>query len=344
MNEVTLLEKEQIFGEKKLDIFNKIGYSAKITDFAILLGGTVHKCYDVNNKEHNTGWYVTKTIIDYDSIFLINSYTRNGIYNYKYREEGIRPVVSYSKIKNDISNEIVNEDGVREIEYGEYPQQAVNKELQDKLEELYENNKLIKTNKTYTTDSRKYDEYFEHFLPQEHIEYKFDDKKYVRVKANINSLNRTLSNDIMYVDDDYVWVEVSKVKWLVDEKNDIVLSKDIIVAGIQFDNNKQDFVDNFNDTNMYRFLNIYFIKDIMPNKVNENTIKRDNTIKLFEEYKEALLRYNSAIKNLDTIKIKYEEVSEEYEDAKKAFEKIERNLPSLLEKEKNGKSKVKKFK
>ena len=344
MDEVTLLSREQIFGDNKLNIFNKITPQTMITDFSILLGSGVCLSYFGGNKKNQYGNYFTKTNYGYSNIYYISYFADLFKSNFSDYDIGIRPIISYSKIKNNILNEIINEDGITEVEYGEYPQYAASKELQEKLEELYQNGKLTETNKIYTTDSRKYNEYDKDFLPQEHIEYEFDDKKYVRVKANINSLNRTLSNDIMYVDDDYVWVEVSKVKWLVDEKNDIALSRDILVAGIQFDNNKQDFVDNFNDTNMYRFLNIYFIKDIMPNKVNENTIKRDNTIKLFEEYKEALLRYNSAIKNLDTIKIKYEEVSEEYEDAKKAFEKIERNLPSLLEKEKNGKSKVKKFK
>ena len=41
MNEVTLLEKEQIYGDNKLEIFNKITPKSAITDFAILLGGYV---------------------------------------------------------------------------------------------------------------------------------------------------------------------------------------------------------------------------------------------------------------------------------------------------------------
>ena len=39
MDEVTLLSREQIFEDNKLDIFKKIDASATITDFAILLGG-----------------------------------------------------------------------------------------------------------------------------------------------------------------------------------------------------------------------------------------------------------------------------------------------------------------
>ena len=186
-----------------------------------------------------------------------------------HRSNGIRPVLSYAKIKDDISNEIINEDGIKEVEYGEYPQYVVNKKLQDELEELYENNKLIETGKTYTTDSRKHNEYEKDFLPQEHMEYGFGGKKYVRVKANPcrNGSFFTLSNGEMYINDDYVWVEVSKVKWLVDEENDIVISKNILVAGIQF-NNDENYTGYFENSNMYKFLNTYFIKDIQEKNID----------------------------------------------------------------------------
>ncbi len=124
MDEVTLLSREQIFGENKLNIFKKINNSAKITDFSILLGGY----YSAYNGR--TGYYWTKyNIID---ILGCKYYEHTN-----HRNIGIRPVISYSKIKNDISNEIISEDGITEIEYGEYPQKAVNIELQDELEELY---------------------------------------------------------------------------------------------------------------------------------------------------------------------------------------------------------------
>ena len=206
MDKVTLLSRKQIFGKDEINIFNKIGRSATITDFAILLG----EYYILSI---GTGFYWIKS----DNICTIVDYTGYQYYvcDFNFRNIGIRPVVSYSKIKDDISNEIINEYGIKEIEYGEYPQKAINQELQEKLEELYKNNKLIETGKIYTTDSRKYNEYDKDFLPLEHIEYEFDDKKYVRVKADsrYNEELFILSNGKKYKDDDYVWVEVSKVKW-----------------------------------------------------------------------------------------------------------------------------------
>ncbi len=289
MDEITLLSYEQICGKNRLDIFNKITSRATITDFALLFGGAT---YIDEIFGYRIGLYWIKTN-KYNSI--INIF---GSVEYKptnHRATGIRPVASYSKIKNDISNEIINEDGITEVEYGEYPQYTVNKELQYELEKLYENNKLTKTGKRYTTDSRGYYEYSKDFLPQEHIEYEFDDKKYVRVKANPFYGSFKLSNGEEYKDGDYVWVEVSKVKWIVDEDNDIALSKNILVAGIQFDN-KEEYTGDFENTNMYKFLNTYFIKDI---QIQEKYIDISKISGTYEEamalIEEAKRRHNEIL-------------------------------------------------
>lgn len=63
MNNFTFLTEEQFFGPGKLDIFQKRGTKAAITDFAILLGGYVSDIHldGVNSLEARTGWYWTKT-------------------------------------------------------------------------------------------------------------------------------------------------------------------------------------------------------------------------------------------------------------------------------------------
>lgn len=48
MKKFTFLEKEQICGNKQLDIINKYGKKCIITDFSILLGGNVRI---ITNKE-----------------------------------------------------------------------------------------------------------------------------------------------------------------------------------------------------------------------------------------------------------------------------------------------------
>lgn len=64
MNNFTFLTDDQIFGTSKLEIFDKIGTQAAITDFAILLGGYVSDNYYYNggtSLEDRTGWYWTSS-------------------------------------------------------------------------------------------------------------------------------------------------------------------------------------------------------------------------------------------------------------------------------------------
>ena len=63
MSDFTFLTEEQYFGDDKLDILEKRGTKAAITDFSILLGAYVSD-YHVDNDsslEGRTGYYWTKS-------------------------------------------------------------------------------------------------------------------------------------------------------------------------------------------------------------------------------------------------------------------------------------------
>ena len=63
MSDFTFLTKEQCWGDEELDIFEKRGTQAAITDFSILLGGWVSN-YRISNDsslEGRTGTYWTKS-------------------------------------------------------------------------------------------------------------------------------------------------------------------------------------------------------------------------------------------------------------------------------------------
>ena len=63
MSKFTFLTEEQCFGADKLDIFEKRGTKAAITDFSILLGGWGSNEHVKNDSslEGRTGYYWTKT-------------------------------------------------------------------------------------------------------------------------------------------------------------------------------------------------------------------------------------------------------------------------------------------
>lgn len=65
------------------------------------------------------------------------------------RISGIRPVISYSSIIKESLNGRVNNLGVYEVEYGEYPQTIVDESLSNELEKLYIENKLQQASEVY---------------------------------------------------------------------------------------------------------------------------------------------------------------------------------------------------
>ena len=124
---ITFLTEEQIFGDKQLDIFQKYGPACAITDFSILLGGFVsndHHTKEGDTDKDRTGWWWTRTdnrdtdarAVDNLGIYYNIVRTRNG---------GARPAIPYSSISSIASNEVRGSFGIKDVEYGEYPQTIV---------------------------------------------------------------------------------------------------------------------------------------------------------------------------------------------------------------------------
>lgn len=281
MKNFTFLTDDQIFGTSKLEIFDKIGTQAAITDFAILLGGYVSDNYYYNggtSLEDRTGWYWTSSddkdndarVVGRNGGSYSNSVTR--------RDGGARPAFSFSSISSISTNGVSgrNKYGIIEFEYGEYPQKVAPKNLQVVLEQAYHNSfsTLKPTGKTYTTDSKKYNDYEAKFQAQQFQEYSYTDgKKYVRVKTNswFDGSKFKLSNGEEYKDGDYVWVEVQPIKWLVvDENKNIALSERLLFAGVQF-KNKRNYKGDFSKTDIKKFMDDCFSKDIELINVNVKT-------------------------------------------------------------------------
>lgn len=270
MNEFTFPTMNQIFGNKenKLGIFEEYGLAAAATDFAICCG-----CY-VNTgfyKENNmVGSYYTKDK-DIDSMMSVGvSYleTKN-CYNPRNRGMGARPMTTFENL-SDCAKIVSEHDRYFEVEYGEYPQEAVSEEMQLELTNLLSS--LKATVKNYTIDSMACWSNAD-FTPESLIEYEYNNKKYVRVQAKCSTGGKiTLSNRIEYFDGDYVWIEVQPVRWLVDKIKKTVIAKRILFAGIPLDNSNQ-YEGDFEKTIMQRYLNDCFVKDIIPSK---NDMKVNN--------------------------------------------------------------------
>ena len=266
---VTLLEQEQYFEEaSKLDIIKKYGTKVAITDFAILLGGFVSSSYyssDGNNLENRTGYHWTRSSDnDGDVRAVASAGNRDPEYVAK-RTGAVRPALLSSSICN-APNGVRGSSGILEIQYGNYPQQVAESRLSATLEQEYQSRRLNQTGKSYTTDSRKYNDYNNGFQAQQHQEYEYQGKKYVRVQANLyteNSNEQTLSDGRKVKNGDAVWVEVQPITWQIDERTKTALAKKCLVAGVRFYKQRGKWYGNWNNTEMKQFLETHFAKDMV---------------------------------------------------------------------------------
>ena len=127
------------------------------------------------------------TDIGYNYARVVNDDGRRHRGSVYKRHGGARPALPFSSIGSIPTNGESGKrarDGILEVEYGYYPQKAVSKDMQERLERVFKSGKMTKTRNTYTTDSVAYDKYNTTFQPQTHQEYEYNEKRYVRVKAN----------------------------------------------------------------------------------------------------------------------------------------------------------------
>ncbi len=286
-DELTLLSEEEILGMnggRQLDVLKKYGTKSAITDLGILTGCfyvdiyKYHFVLDDQTLKGRTGRWYTRASDDDGDVWSVDE---NGIMrpDYRFRRDiAIRPVLKSSVTFDSIyKNKIERYNGTEEVEYGEYPQYAPSADVQELLEQAFQNENLMKTGKTYTFDSTKYYYNDKGFQPITYDEYYCKGRKYIRIKANSSYDGDyfTLSNGEKYKGGDYVWVEVSPIRWLMDDKTKTLISKRCLVSGIRFQDKDKKYNGDFKNTEMYMFLNTYLVKDIeiyfIPNMIQQVT-------------------------------------------------------------------------
>ncbi len=344
MSKFTFLTQEQCFEEKeKLEVIKKRGTKAVITDFSILLGGWASRktayCHidDDDSLEGRTGYYWTKSDDGDNYVYAVNNTGDRSYGRAKVRSGGARPALPFSSISDIPTNGVSGapkkaKDGVLEVEYGYYPQKAVSRDMQERLEKAFKSRKLTRIGTKYTTDSRKCDEHDEEFSPKRHDEFQLYGKRYVRVEANssFNGDEFKLSNGETYKDGDCVWVKVEPIKWLVSEEDKLMLTEKIIFAGVQFNHETEYHTEDFESTDIKKFIDEYWSKDIEqvreiggqaqkikktrlqrlnPDKSQNMSIKKMTITEELESYIEAgesvLLRGPSGVGKTDRVKTLY---------------------------------------
>lgn len=329
-----LLTEEQIYGPKKLEIFKKFGAKCAGTDLTYILGSKkttifgYKSHYDKSSRGRTVDYYY---LGNYSEIAhkVLASGKPNITENYD-DITAVRPVLKSSEIfysllstKREIGK------GIYEVTYGEYPQYAPEKEVQDKLESLYQKNKLEKTGKTYTLpdpdQKSKYfpsvSDYDEYDLKpgkinslietpkydtanKKYEEYEYNGKKYIRISTK-NIGNKKLSNGI--VQEDVVWLEVSPIEWILDEENELLIAKRALLSGIPYGINwVESHGRSYGSSGVYKreifptfieqFLNKYMLEDILPISFKKPEItKEQSKLQQIQEEKKQLEEYKETL-------------------------------------------------
>jgi hypothetical protein len=291
MEDFTFLTKEQI---KELDIMKYYGTKAVISDFAILLGGYATKEYyisDNSSKKDLIGCWWSKTY-DANGVLIIDSFGYDTSKDPLNRRVCARPYLQYSKIADKcISNVSINDD-ISLVQYGEYPQKIVLKEYANKLEQAYRDGTIKKTGKKYTTDSIRYQDKDSNFRVAKYSEYEYEDKKYIRFIGDSNCNGAVLSDGRVVHAGFVYWVSVDAITWIVDKKKDIALSKNLLFSGIRF-NNEKNYIGDFQNTEIKRYLDECFRKEIIPEEIYRLTKSNERKDKIINDILAKLFIYQS---------------------------------------------------
>lgn len=271
--ELTLLSVEQIWGNSQLEVLKKYGTKIAATDLCILTRGCVRDEDYVDEDKSLTGrtcvaW--TKTVNKYvKEIFLDGLCSCCGYINNI--SCVIRPVLQNSTIS--LPSTVSDPNIIMEIEYGEYPQNAPSATMQKELEKEYKKG-MNKTWRSYTFSSSPCDDFDTLFKPITYDEYEYHGKKYIRVRAiaEYPDYESILSNGLACKDGDYFWVQVSPVKWLIDDKTGLLISKKGLVAGIGFGDVKyyDGMSYDFDKSELKKYLDTHMMHDLFQNTVSLN--------------------------------------------------------------------------
>ncbi len=233
------------------------------TDLVKLLGGS----RSFWTKTSDTGCVVVIDPYDnYKSEFCDN------------KDVSIRPVIKLPGRADKVFPNIEVKYNYRDYHYvklGEYPQEIYHQYAHRSLEDLHRTNPFTETGKIY------------HINNQDYKEYKFKDgTKAIYYKVDLEDKYYTTVNGLYdFVNGSYVWVKVTPIEWLIDEKTDTLISKCSLLSGIRF--NKDSYDGNFENTEMYDFLNNVMFRDIfqdyLPKKEEKEESKKDNILQMIRK-------------------------------------------------------------
>ena len=266
MSEFRLLKEEEYQDNKDF-----LKTENALTDLAILTGAEVYYYYS-NLYEENTNLHDGQYWTDWQNwrdfnetiMVILSEDSQVEIKDKNDTEVAVRVVMDYKSLDDVYTNGQVNvQIGNVEFEYGYYPQTVATREIQDKLEKSYYLNELNETGNYYTIYKKMYDSAGNYISSEKEMlkEYEYNGKRYVRVEADSchdDGLylegDFKLSDGLFHNNGEFIFIEVEPIKWIYNKDTGLIVSKNLLIAGIDYDKIKE-------------FLNTDFIKEIKQDSV-----------------------------------------------------------------------------
>ena len=272
--EATFLKEGQIWGNSALEVMKSYGTKTGMSDLAIVLGGYMGSGETIDGQR--TGWVWSASSSGDGDVRTVNNDGDRNNNEPGLRDGGARPalpssVTSTIKLSEaKLPQKITGLDGkeIDVVEYGEYPQTIAPIDVSTELEQARDAKKLQATGKKYTFDGENYDSYDKPFTAKEYAEYQYKGENYIRVEAHPHG-ESFLSNGHKVQEGEICWIKAQPIKWMVEPKGSKDegwwVARQALFSGVQFDS-KQSYDGVFENTDIYRFTNRHFLKDMQVNR------------------------------------------------------------------------------
>lgn len=228
MTQFKLISVEELGNERNnpniymIDEYNQKSTSAYITDFAMIKGGDSHTPFF--SKEYGVYWTRTNAGDDMQFVVGLHNFVLEG--SKSKNSYGIRPICNYSDIEPNITKKYDFDDKLFTVKYGYYPQELLKDAKQDELNALLEAGKLSLI-----------------YQNNEYEAYSYEDKYYAKYNGNWSINNQKVLKQTNPYMGRSLWFNLSPITWIVNKEKDIAVSKNILYAGLTYDQ-VQDYLDN----------------------------------------------------------------------------------------------------
>ena len=266
-------------GKNQLEIFSKYHAASSATDLYLLTGGHYYKTGSRDpDKRMLSAYWLANSDSDGDVLIMKNDTPNTFAAIRGDARIGIRPMFQAdSELIERIQPEAPNQDGVFEVEFGNYPQFLENAYTSIELEDAYKKDGLCDTQKTYTFNQENISirqKGITPFSPAVYHEYEYNNQKYIRFLSYGNNESR----ESVYgrsLERKIYWLKVSPVIWLLDPSTQILVSKRTLLAGMRF--NRKYYRGDFLSTEIKAYLDQYMTKDLFTTEdVPKNRILSEN--------------------------------------------------------------------